>query len=104
MNFYHGVQTDKKAAEHTDKILKAMAHPVRLRIVELLQAREMCVNDIVEALPSKQAFTSQQLNMMKDKGILGRRRNGTRVYYQIKNERMTKLLYCINDRRRRKRD
>ena len=82
---------DKKAAEHAAEILKAMAHPVRLQIVELLQAKEMCVNDIVEALASKQAITSQQLNMMKDKSILNSRRDGTRVYYHIENKNVIKL-------------
>jgi ArsR family transcriptional regulator len=95
---------DEKAAEHASEILKAMAHPVRLQIVELLQAKEMCVNDIVKALTSKQAITSQQLNMMKDKGVLGRRRDGTKVYYHIENKNVIKLLHCFNDRRKRKRD
>ena len=95
---------DKKAAENTAVILKAMAHPVRLQIAELLQAKEMCVNDIVEALASKQAVTSQQLNMMKDKGVLSCRRDGTRVYYHIKNKNVVKLLRCIDNRCKHKRD
>jgi ArsR family transcriptional regulator len=95
---------DKKVAEHAAEILKAIAHPIRLQIVELLQAKEMCVSDIVKALTSKQAITSQQLNMMKDKGVLNRRRDGTRVYYHIENKYVIKLLLCINDRHKRKRD
>jgi DNA-binding transcriptional ArsR family regulator len=86
-----------KTAEHVAEVLKAVAHPVRLQIVELLQAGEMCVGDIVEALGGKQAITSQQLNMMKDKGVLGCRRDGARVYYHIENKNVIKLLNCIYD-------
>jgi DNA-binding transcriptional ArsR family regulator len=88
---------DKKIAEHIAEILKAVAHPVRLQIVELLEAKEMCVGDIVMALGGKQAITSQQLNMMKDKGVLNCRRNGTNVYYRIENKNVIRLLHCIYD-------
>ena len=88
---------DKNVAEHVAEILKAVAHPVRLQIVELLEAKEMCVGDIVTALGGKQAITSQQLNMMKDKGVLNCRRNGTKVYYRIENQNVLRLLHCIYD-------
>jgi DNA-binding transcriptional ArsR family regulator len=88
---------DKKVAEHVAEVLKAVAHPVRLQIVELLETKEMCVGDIVAAIGGKQAITSQQLNMMKDKGVLNCRRNGTKVYYRIENKNVIKLLNCIYD-------
>ena len=88
---------NEKTAEHVAEVLKAVAHPIRLQIVELLQAGEMCVGDIVDALGGKQAITSQQLNMMKDKGVLSRRRDGARVYYRIENMNVIKLLHCIYD-------
>jgi len=88
---------DKKVAENVAEVLKAVAHPVRLEIVELLETKEMCVGDIVSAIGGKQAITSQQLNMMKDKGVLSCRRNGTKVYYRIENKNVVKLLHCIYD-------
>ena len=88
---------DKKVAEHAAEVLKAVAHPVRLQIIELLETKEMCVGDIVMALGGKQAITSQQLNMMKDKGILNCRRDGAKVYYRIENKNVIKLLNCIYD-------
>ncbi len=57
---------NEKIAEHAAEVLKAIAHPVRLQIVELLDAEEMCVGDIVEALGGKQAITSQQLRTGKE--------------------------------------
>ncbi len=86
---------NEKTAEHVAEVLKAVAHPIRLQIVAHLEAGEMCVGDIVEALGGKQAITSQQLNMMKDKGVLSRRRDGARVYYRIENKNVIKLLHCI---------
>ncbi len=88
---------NEKTAEHAAEVLKAISHPVRLQIVELLQAGEMCVGDIVEALGGKQAITSQQLNMMKAKGVLSCRRDGARVYYRIENKNVIQLLQCVHD-------
>ena len=88
---------NEKTAEHVSQVLKALAHPVRLQIIEILKNRQMCVGDIVKALGGKQAITSQQLNMMKDKGVLSCRRDGAKVYYQIENKNVIKLLNCIYD-------
>jgi len=82
-------------AEHVAEVLRAVAHPARLQIVELLVPGEMCVGDIVQAVGEKQSITSQQLNMMKDKGVLGSRRDGTKVYYHIENKNVIKLLNCV---------
>lgn len=87
---------DKKVAEHVAEVMKAVAHPVRLQIIELLETKEMCVGDIVNAVGGKQAITSQQLNMMKDKGVLGCRRDGAKVYYRIEDKSAIRLLHCIH--------
>lgn len=88
---------DSEVAEHVAEVMKAVAHPVRLQIIDLLEKREMCVGDIVEALGGKQSITSQQLNMMRDKGVLSSRRDGAKVYYRIENRNILKLLHCIHD-------
>ena len=88
---------DKKVAEHVAEVMKAVAHPVRLQIIELLEKNEMCVGEIVKAVGGKQAITSQQLNRMRDKGVLSSRRNGTKVYYRIENRNVIRLLHCISD-------
>ena len=88
---------DKKVAEHVAEVMKAVAHPVRLQIIALLETKEMCVGDIVEAVGGKQAITSQQLNMMRDKGVLSSRREGAKVYYRIENKNVIKLLHCIDE-------
>ena len=86
---------NKETAVKVTEVLKAVAHPVRLRIIELLENGEKCVGDIVKGVDGKQSITSQQLNMMKDKGVLGCRREGAKVFYRIANPNVIKLLHCV---------
>jgi ArsR family transcriptional regulator len=88
---------DERTAERVAEVLKAVAHPVRLKVIELLEGGERCVGDIVRAVGGKQAITSQHLNMMRDKGILACRRERAKVYYRIENKNVIKLLHCICD-------
>jgi len=88
---------NEKVAEHVAGVLKALAHPIRLHIVESLVDSEKCVGEIMQAVGGKQAITSQQLNMMKDKGVLACRREGSRVFYRIENDNVIKLLHCVYD-------
>ncbi|MHC4477290.1 MAG: ArsR/SmtB family transcription factor, partial [Planctomycetota bacterium] len=50
---------DNESARNVAEVLKAVAHPARLRVIELLEGGEKCVGEIVEALGEKQAITSQ---------------------------------------------
>lgn len=90
-------RTGKPAAKFgtVARVLKAVAHPQRLAIIEMLQGRDMCVNEICDALGAKQAMTSQHLNLMRDRGILTCRREGGKVYYAIGNTNVIKLLQCV---------
>jgi DNA-binding transcriptional ArsR family regulator len=84
-----------RLAERMAKVLKAIAHPDRLKIIEILKDGEKCVNKIVERLGGSQSSTSQHLNLMTDKGVLARRRDGMRVYYRIANKDVLKILRCL---------
>jgi DNA-binding transcriptional ArsR family regulator len=88
---------DKELASHAADVLRAVAHPIRLQIVELLEKGEMCVGQISDALSEKQAITSQQLNIMKDKGILTSRREGTKVFYRLQNRDVAQVLNCVHN-------
>lgn len=78
-------------------MLKCIGHPVRLRIIELLdRTGEQNVTSIYETLGIEQAVASQHLNLMRDKGILARRRNGVNVYYRIDDPRVTQVIDCIH--------
>lgn len=88
---------DKELAMHAAEVLKAVAHPLRLQIVEVLAEGERSVGEIMDALGEKQAITSQQLNLMKDRGVLASRRDGARVYYRIHNPNVIRVLNCVYD-------
>jgi ArsR family transcriptional regulator len=93
---------DKELANHAAEVLRALAHPIRLQIVEILEGGRMSVGEIAVALGEKQAVTSQQLNIMKDKGILRSRREGARVFYRIENENVIRVLGCVYNHCRKK--
>ena len=93
---------DQKTAQHVADVLKAVAHPVRLQIIEALEHGEKCVGDLVERLDIQQAAVSQQLGLMKDKDVLQCRRDGTKAFYSIKNPNVINLLHCVYDHCERK--
>jgi len=84
--------------ERVASMLKAVAHPVRLRILELLELHgEMSVGEIVESLGAKPAITSQQLGLMKDRGVLESRREGNRVFYRVKDPAILRIVACVRE-------
>lgn len=84
--------------ERAAETLKAVAHPVRLRIVDLLGRHcEMCVGELVAALDAKAAITSQQLGMLKDRGVVACRRDGNKVFYRLANPNLLRVLDCIRE-------
>ncbi len=77
------------------RTLKAVAHPLRLQILDVLEGGERAVGAIVEATGAKPAITSQQLGLMRDRGVLEARREGVHVYYRIANRHVVDVIHCI---------
>lgn len=65
------------------QLLKALAHPRRLEIVNLLRDQELCVSDIYEMLDLPQANISQHLMILRDAGILTTHRDGKQIIYKL---------------------
>lgn len=87
---------DARKLEQVAFILKTIAHPARLAIVDLLDKnKKMSVNEIAEKLNLEQSLTSHHLNNMKIKGILQSEREGKSMYYSIKLEEVIKVIACI---------
>jgi DNA-binding transcriptional ArsR family regulator len=87
---------DPERVETTARMLRCLGHPVRLRIIDLLDARgEATVTDIHEALDLEQSVCSQHLGLMRDKGVLARRREGVNVLYRLGDTRALKILSCL---------
>ncbi len=90
---------DKMAPEavaHAAEMLKQLAHPMRLRMVDLLHTTgELPVCEITDYLGIAQATTSQHLNQMRRVGLLKAERRGKAVWYSIADNRPISLLNCI---------
>ena len=91
----HDVKIDQARIERAAAVLKTVAHPLRLRIVELLESGDKSVNELKELLGVTQPLTSQHLSQMRMRGVLGSRREGTLVYYSIANQDVVKVIHCI---------
>jgi ArsR family transcriptional regulator len=83
--------------------LKAMSHPLRLKILCTLADQELSVQEIVDAVGTSQSNISQHLAILRDKGIIGSRKNANRVFYRVADERILMLIdmmrqaFCPND-------
>ena len=73
-------------------MMKALAHPVRLQIVEALRGEEACVCHLEVLLGQRQAYISQQLGRLRDAGLVVDRREGMNVYYALSDEGIETLL------------
>jgi DNA-binding transcriptional ArsR family regulator len=70
------------------QVCKTFSNAKRLEVLNLLKAGEMTVSDITNALRTTKSNTSQHLMVMRMRGILKTRRDGTNVYYRIANEKL----------------
>lgn len=76
--------------------LRAISHPSRIAILEMLNDCPMCVTEIFEKLGIDQATASHHLNILKDKGILIAERRGRKIIYSLKHQTISEIINCIN--------
>lgn len=79
------------------RCLKAMSHPLRLKILCTLGGKALSVQDIVEKVGTTQSNISQHLAILKDKGILGCNKDANRVYYFVDDERTLQLIKMMKE-------
>jgi DNA-binding transcriptional ArsR family regulator len=80
----------------TANLLKAIAHPARLRILNALSDDEECVCHLTALLRQRQAYVSQQLMFLRQAGLIADRKDGLRVYYRIKDPGVSAVLEAVN--------
>ncbi|HEY3327724.1 MAG TPA: metalloregulator ArsR/SmtB family transcription factor [Novimethylophilus sp.] len=83
--------------EQAAHALKAMSHPLRLKILCVLGDREISVQDIVEQVGTTQSNISQHLAILRDKDVLRTRKDANRVYYRVSDPRTLKLIELMRD-------
>ncbi|MEZ5009356.1 MAG: metalloregulator ArsR/SmtB family transcription factor [Chitinophagales bacterium] len=82
------------------EVLKTIGHPLRLKILEILEQEEpLCVSDIKERLPitAEQSLLSHHLIKMKDKGVLNSEKRGMHVYYSIHDRQILNIFNCLEN-------
>jgi ArsR family transcriptional regulator, lead/cadmium/zinc/bismuth-responsive transcriptional repressor len=80
------------ALERAAQILRAMGDGSRLRILDLLKKRELCVTEIVAAVGEKFTTVSQRLKLLRSEGLIVRRREGNHIYYALSDRHVVDLI------------
>ncbi|MHA2315475.1 MAG: ArsR/SmtB family transcription factor [Candidatus Hermodarchaeia archaeon] len=84
--------TDENAVKTQSRLFKALADKKRLKILMLLDIREMCVCEIMVALNLTQPTASHHLGILETVGLVKDRREGKWVFYSLKNKRIMRLM------------
>ena len=85
-------EIDNEDTTLTANALKAMAHPLRWKILCTLGDRELSVGEIVEQTGTSQSNISQHLDQLRNKHILVSRKEANRIYYRIRNHKLLELI------------
>jgi DNA-binding transcriptional ArsR family regulator len=84
--------TEEEDTELTANALKAMAHPLRWKILCTLGVDELSVGEIVEQTGTSQSNISQHLEQLRNKNILVSRKEANRIFYRIRNAKLLELI------------
>lgn len=77
--------------------LKAIAHPLRLKILCVVGDQEACVQEIVDAVGTSQSNISQHLAILREKGVLQTRKDANRVFYRVADPRTLQLVGLMRE-------
>jgi len=86
---------EEEKLEEISLVLKAVGHPLRLQIVNILMDGERSVKDLVRILQANQSIMSLSLNNLKIRGVLKSRRNKNVVYYSMKDSYVKNIIVSI---------
>ncbi|MCB1733879.1 MAG: winged helix-turn-helix transcriptional regulator [Gammaproteobacteria bacterium] len=81
----------------TANALKAMAHPLRWRILCILGDQELSVGEIVDQIGTSQSNVSQHLDQLRSKHILVSRKEANRIFYRIRNDQLLMLIGTMRE-------
>ncbi len=90
------MKIDVEKLEMAASKLRAIAHPMRIAMMEMLYENPMCVTEIYEKLNIEQASASHHLNLLRKKGVLKSKRSGKKIFYSLKSKTVNEIIDCIN--------
>ena len=76
-------------------VLKALAHPTRIKILEYLRDGEKCVCEIMREISIEQSNVSQHLSHLKKVNVLDSKKEGLKVIYRVKNDEVFQILNLL---------
>lgn len=83
---------DNELYESVTRLFSLLAHPARLRILDLLRRGEACVCHLQAVLGVSQPYVSQQLRLLREAGLISQRREGLYIYYRLADPQVEHLL------------
>lgn len=81
---------------HAD-VCKALGHPIRIEIIEVLQEDELSFGDILSKIGGLKSTLSQHLTIMTHKGLLAQRKKGINVYYKLSSAKVSKACRLMRE-------
>ena len=91
------LMTREEDIQRASRSLKAMSHPLRLKILCTLGDNEVSVQDIVDSVGTSQSNISQHLAILRDKGILSSRKDANKVFYRVGDTRTLRLIGMMQE-------
>ena len=88
---------DKKIFELHADVCKALGHPLRIEVIDLLQDKELCFTDILEVTGGLKSNLSQHLSVMTQKGILKTKREGQCVYFSLSSKKVAQACRLMRE-------
>ena len=88
---------DKRIFELHADVCKALGHPLRIEVIDLLQDKELCFTDILEVTGGLKSNLSQHLSVMTKKGILKTRRDGQSTYFSLSSKKVAQACGLMRE-------
>lgn len=83
--------------ENMSKLLKTMSHPIRLKILCLLEDKELTVGDIQNEVKTTKANVSQHLTILRNQGVIDFRKDANFIHNYIADDRILKLMKSMRE-------
>ena len=84
--------------EHAAECLRTIAHPHRLRIIQILLRETCSVGELAKACEIPSHMASEHLRLLKDRGLLSSQRDGRKIFYSINEPALASIMGCVEKR------
>lgn len=90
--------TDLETLNQAAECLRILAHPHRLRMVQMLLQGDFTVGELAESCGIPSAMASEHLRLMQRCGFLESNKDGRRVFYQVSERHLADIMHCIEEK------